>query len=426
MRKGVTAFFVYLITSLIGITPVVVSSVVFRNNYVYQNAELDFLDSFLTHNNSSYTFVNFSLNGKNSYNTSQSIYLNRYPYNFNKDKSQTILTVSKKGLPVKYDVSTSDGVTLPFNTSLVSGVNYTNNQSLIRFETNCINLYCFRPKNEELSFDSSKYDGFIYIPDYFADYIIESNPNIKTYDDIIYSENINFAIKIKNNNNEFKYKVANIFRINDFNKDYSLPEHNFSYNDGSTGKLLNYFFNGFCFVSNFGHLADGNSEYSFSNILMAEPKKYVLKEFLDVSCYFAKNNTDLMSSLNIFSKTSKSDQLIHYSNTHDLIQTFYGNTTTNTVVLSISIILFSIFIEVVFSFYLLHRFVENDTRFRIIFSSGCMVFLLFSFFIRKFCYYTSPSILLYFNEVSNIVTLIILFVLLLPMIIKIIRSFLHE
>ena len=144
---------------------------------------------------------------------------------------------------------------MPFSSSVTSGHNYTNDKELLRFETVCINILEYRDRQIEHAFDPAIYAGFIYIPDYYADYIIENFYPEYTYYDLISNAGSNF-LSLKSEKGEFKYKIANIFHVNGF-LDEHLGNKKVFYNDFETGKKST-FLDGFCFVSNYRHFYELN------------------------------------------------------------------------------------------------------------------------------------------------------------------------
>ena len=142
----------------------------FTSIYTNQNAELSILSAVSKNNNSDMYFFN-TIYDKGDEQIPVNYFSRTYGSNFWKSLTKVISVCDDVG-PIKYSCYIGD-TKLEYDTCIVSGLNYTQNQELVRFETVCINLYKYRTKQEEIYFDQSKYDGFIYIPDYFADSIIE-------------------------------------------------------------------------------------------------------------------------------------------------------------------------------------------------------------------------------------------------------------
>lgn len=100
-----------------------------------------------------------------------------------------------------------------------------------RFENLNISLYRDVPRAQELNGYGA--NGFMFIPDYLADQMIESsNGELKTYDDLVpdystmSSEEIKsfvdkYSLSLTNKAGDtLRYKISNIFRVNGFNETY--------------------------------------------------------------------------------------------------------------------------------------------------------------------------------------------------------------
>lgn len=244
-------------------------------NVVQKSTELSLFANECKQNGAKYCYANIDIVGEKKNNLPETIFSNTYSENFS-GTSTKLMAISDNSNVASFDTF-FNGDKIPFSTCVVSGKNYTNDPELLRLETVCINIYKYRPRQEEHYYDGS-YDGFIYIPDYYADYIIDNFCPDYTYDDFLTNDSLN-SISLGNNTNSFKYKIANIFHVNGFNKNHMTKEQ-FAYNDLNTGEILDLFFNGFCFVSNYGHFSDLNKELHTTVFCELQPKRYMLDETL--------------------------------------------------------------------------------------------------------------------------------------------------
>ncbi len=253
---------------------------VFSNlNYVQKSSELSFFANECKQNGAQYCYANIDITGEKKNNIPETIFSDTYSENFS-GTSTKLMTISDNSDVASFD-TLFNGEKMPFSTCVVSGRNYSNDAELLRLETVCINIFKYRPRQEELYYDSSNFDGFIYIPDYYADYIIDNFYPEYTYDDFLTNDSLN-SISLGNETKSFKYKIANIFHVNGFNERH-MVEKQFKYNDLNTGKILDLFFKGFCFVSNYGHFSDLNKELHTTVFCEFQPKRYMLDETLTMA-----------------------------------------------------------------------------------------------------------------------------------------------
>lgn len=256
---------------------------IFSNtNFVQKSAELSLFANECKKNNAKYCYVNIDVQNDKRNSVSEAIFSNTYSENFS-GTSTKLMTVSNETDVASFETSFNNEP-IPFLTSVVSSKNYSNDEELLRLETVCLNIYKYRPRQEEHYYDSSIYDGFIYIPDYYADYIIDTFCPGESYDDLLLNEDLNY-ISLASNLKCFKYKIANIFHVNGFNSRNSDGKQ-FKYNDLNTGKILDDFFNGFCFVSNYGHFSNLNEELHTTIFCEFQPKRYMLDETLTMAAEY--------------------------------------------------------------------------------------------------------------------------------------------
>lgn len=118
---------------------------------------------------------------------------------------------------------------------------YTNQEELARFETLCINVY---QKNWS-SLNSAQFgDGFVFLPDYYADSIIASSNDLMSYDDLLPfpSSAGEFISKkylcVQTSLGERRWSIVGIYHCNGFSA-MNLRGENVLYNDLNFGKALN-------------------------------------------------------------------------------------------------------------------------------------------------------------------------------------------
>ena len=206
----------------------------------------------------------------------ETLYAATYSSNFSGKSTRLISVSDSEGRPSKFGVSFA-GQSLSDTYSIVSGNTYSNQKDTIRFETVMINLLEFREKSEELWFDQTLFDGFVYLPDYAADEIIEGNELLNNYADLIDLAQTEPVI-IGNGNKQLRYRIANVFHVNGFNESYRSSDTLYSYNDRDTGLGLGKYLGSYCFASNYRRLK--SSEDSVSLVYFTDPKIYALKENL--------------------------------------------------------------------------------------------------------------------------------------------------
>lgn len=221
-------------------------------------------------------FISVDFKDSQERNTCEQIFSMTYSENFSKTSTR-LMTVSDDNKVASFKTYFND-VELPFCSSVTSGKTYSNDEEMLRLETICINIYTYRERAQEHFYDPKKFDGFVYIPDYYADYIIEHFYPDSNYFDLINNANEYFFC-LRYGEKEFKYKIANIFHVNGF-LDHNIGSQVVKYNDYDVGKKLNYFFNGFCFVSNYGHYSYLNEDFHTTLFYQLEPKKYEIDSVL--------------------------------------------------------------------------------------------------------------------------------------------------
>lgn len=234
------------------------------------------LDQTCKANDSDYYYANIDVKDVQGKSTSETMFRNSYSRNFGGASTRLITVTGDEGI-VSFKTLYND-LELPYKSSPVSGLYYTNHIEIPMFETVGINLLVYRNKNEEINIDFKKYDGFIYIPDYYADYIIENTDYIDDYFDILNTNDTN-VIYFEFNERIFKYRIANIFHVKGFNSKYT-GNTAIKYTDYNNGQKLDYLFNGFCFVSNYNHFTLFDDRFHNTLAVQIGAKKYELEETL--------------------------------------------------------------------------------------------------------------------------------------------------
>ena len=184
-------------------------------------------------------FLNFSVNDKNtSSNLTRKLYQSIFKYNFMGHSQLLVYSKhSESGLDFRDFSISFDSMNYDESVKAADAVLYSTQKSTVRFETLKINLFQYRNRIAETSFESSEH-GFVYIPDYIADYfIMNSNGKYNNYFDFINDNNplslsLNIGDGIVRN-----YKIANIFKSNGFNPLFTNGA-TLTDNDGSTGRIM--------------------------------------------------------------------------------------------------------------------------------------------------------------------------------------------
>ncbi len=277
-------------------------------------------------------------NGENNhFNSLYSCFMNTfYSMNFSgfEFASMPALVEPENGAIRDFDISFG-GENLFSDFGVASGGNYTNQESLVRFEMLCINLYKYQPKNIELSFDSSLFDGFVYIPDYLADVLISaSNGKFLSYDDLI-SLNNKEGLIVSSGDATYSYRIANVFHVNGFNRNYCIDRDQI-YNDYDTGAKLQKCFGNFIIVSNIARLAE-NDLGNVGLALFTPPQKYSFLNVMDnvISSYSTYVRGPIENLNGTFLLTPVGRSAIPFAYSNDLSIALFKNAdaSINTIVL---------------------------------------------------------------------------------------------
>lgn len=235
-------------------------------------------------NISSKAFSLIKIEDENAKNIINGVFNSEYSSNFN-GGTELMTYVDSSGSLYNFDLKCGNSYLL--NSKWCDLNTYSNQVEFKRFEKININLYKTPNKNEEINNYGT--DGFIYIPDYFADQIIEeSDGELSTYDSLIpdlssipVDERNNFlekyCVRLTNPKGVIeKYKISNIFHVDGFMDD------NYVYNDSDSRILLKHFLGNYAFIhSNI----DSFQPTDKALLTIIEGKRFVISErissFLD-------------------------------------------------------------------------------------------------------------------------------------------------
>ena len=169
-----------------------------------------------------------------------------------------------------------------------NGFYYSYNTNLCRLETLCINVY---QKDWTNPYELDGEHGFVYLPDFLADYLIERNDDFNAYDDLLpkFSDTRQMVdkkiLKINSDIGERKWVIAGIYHSNGFNESF-LKDAEFSYNDLNFGKAFN----------NFGYpmLIAYDSAFSRKHLngllTLSQPKTYLIDQNITKLKVFANES----------------------------------------------------------------------------------------------------------------------------------------
>ena len=383
--------------SIASLSLIIVSIFCFSSStFILKNTEINLMKNWLNDSSDNYVYTSTSLAIDNDTSNLTNDFFSRvYPKNM--DGTQTsVISISDNSGISHFSISYNDFV-IPYQTAVTNGRVYSNNQEPARFETVDINLYKFRDKSEELSYDSSTYNGFVYLPDTIANSIIENNDSLSTYDDLINNAKDNIFY-INGNGVSFKYKIANIFHLDGFNLDYSdLTEY--KYTDNNNAAKLSKYLGYFCFIYNSNSFATANDRYFNTVTTMMGTKKYVLKEYFEKAQNVCKNKADASLRSNRIYKIDKENNLKEYERSADFNKAFFESKDGWNylyVPLIVMLVLFNISVVI----YVLQS--KNDKRvgrFSLI-NASVLVGYLFVAFVLKKIFYLSFGVLTFFNSIS--------------------------
>lgn len=307
------ALFLYILISVFMISSIILNSFAFSNeNFVVQDREISVLFNEMSNKGVSYFYTNTTFSDREK-KCAESMFRSVYTKNLTDDGYQHILTVSNNDSILKSSTSFGEE-NLPFSSSITNALVYSNKDNPPQFETLLINLFKHRERAVEIKYDPTKYQGFTYIPDYFADYIIEHSAAVSTYNDLLDNE-VPFVLSV--GGEEIKYKIANIFCVNGFKKEYCgdvEPEITYDY-----GKLLSDFFIHFCVVSNVNPIMKISENYNMSVVSMLVPKRFVLMDTLNAVHETSKLNGD-SAKIDLYYSDGKN--IVYYENSETFSQRF--------------------------------------------------------------------------------------------------------
>ena len=245
-----------------------------------------------------------------------------YSRNFSEGETTNVLCAMNGAVPLKFSASI-DGRPLSFSTAVLSGKTYSNQQETLRFETVCINLWKYQNRYQELSFDSTIYDGFVYVPDYIADEIIALSDDLNSYEDLIQSGDGTHVFSLGGDSFDRKLKIANVFHVRGFNLEYSEGVIH-QYNDRDIGLQLDQFLSGYVFVG-------GLKEYCAQErgqpgiLTMSKPKAFNVDETL-VQMKSCCENYGCQPQASLFH--SSKNGVVAYSRAPQINAAYYGAETS--------------------------------------------------------------------------------------------------
>lgn len=289
-------------------------------NFSHQNAELSMIKEVSSQKKSDLFSSTFSFNSDDNRDYNEKYFATYYPVNFsNSSTTLLFLSVSRSDDSIATFNFGFDDLSFNYRTSIISGLTYTNREDKVMFETLPINLYRYQPKSVELSYNDDVYNGFVYIPDFYADYII-SNSSLTSYDDLL--DHVNeHTFTITCGKTVFKYKIANIFHVDGFNEEYTQGEH--TYIDDNKGEFIKKIFGNYCLVSNYSALINEEVGLRLSVTNVSKNKQYIIDEYLSSIAGFSSRNSCSISGGRI--RLIIGNDSIIYPRTKELIGVYVGN-----------------------------------------------------------------------------------------------------
>lgn len=144
-----------------------------------------------------------------------------YSYGYNKTEWMKQAIVCGDRNDISNFLISYDGHSFSSKIALVDAVGYTNNNK--RFESLDIELFFQRNRVEELSYNQAIFDNVVYIPDLYANFLL-NEVGLSSYDDLL---KLDKPIEIMCSSNDQtivrKYKIANIFNTHGSFPDNSKP-----------------------------------------------------------------------------------------------------------------------------------------------------------------------------------------------------------
>lgn len=285
----------------------------FENVYT-KAASRSYLNT-VSNSDSNLIYSDISFKGEDNDKFLSNTFLSLYMRSF-LTKSNKVIAIKNQGEYASFKTY-FDGNELPFDTKAVSGEYYTNDFEKMTFETVNINLYKKRSRELELSFDSNIYDSVIYIPDFYADYIIDNSSDLSSYDDLI-ENNLNKVFKFVTNKKTYRCKISNIFHVDGFNNKYSSEI--IEYTDNQNGLNLKSLLGGYCFLTNAKTVLEENEGLSFSLINIMENRSILFDDYVETINKKVNNaeNMEINSSF-MYLKNGEiifhelSDKIFHYT-----------------------------------------------------------------------------------------------------------------
>ncbi|MCR4562905.1 MAG: DUF2304 domain-containing protein [Bacilli bacterium] len=230
-------------------------------------------------NDNSRAILNYRAFNKDS-NVTRSIFNSIFPENFLYCTQCLTVSSEESLLPKAFSISNDY---FSSSISIIDGCSYTNQKSLLRFETMCINIYQYRERSVETN--TYGLDGFIYLPDYLAEEIIKSSNGRLNYYEDLFSDGPTpdtltdlLNIKVASGDSIKTFKIANIFHVDGYKKEYmKQPEKADDHiiNDYNKGAEMRKYLG--AFVVAYSH--DFIKENNFSIFVSMDPKPYAIVDY---------------------------------------------------------------------------------------------------------------------------------------------------
>jgi hypothetical protein len=206
-------------------------------------------------------------------------------YTHPKNTYSSMVISSTNNNPNLFSLS-SESLGVSFNNlKMVTGCVFTNNKKM-----ESLDLELVKNLGPSVEFSRlSPIDGFVYIPDVFANCIIEANSNdaFNSYDDILGSS---FLVSVGSDFGSFLYRVSNIFYTGNFK--YCADDESYQGLDFGYGSILYNHFGPFIVTVNNNSIWDKTENSVFS---VCSPKQFIINDLL--ALYSEENISDFQYDL---------------------------------------------------------------------------------------------------------------------------------
>ena len=262
----------------------------------------------------SYSTVNY---GKESYGTVISAFGGVWARNFSGYMQSLPVSLDDAGTGLRSFTASFDCAEAEEKVFVGNALYYLYQKELARFETLCINVY---QKEWVSPAQLQPASGFVYLPDYYADRLIEASPEINNYDDLLplFSEGgelVSKYLNISTDIGERQWAVAGIYHCSGFDLD-NMGGKTFSYNDLNFGEAFNSL--GLPMLIAFD--SSFSAEYLNGILTVAQPKPYILEQHMRNLSTFDKGNAGLSCFFQVESGqvSPMEDSALIYSQSHNL------------------------------------------------------------------------------------------------------------